>query len=454
MATTYYYVGAGTSGSPTGWNSSALWSLSSGGSGGAGIPGSADTAIFDANSGYCTLDVAMNITTLTLNTGFANTLSFGSYGSTVSGTVTHAQGTLNTSSQTCSWGTYTNNSSTATRTITMGSSAISLSVTWSNSTSTGLTITANTAVITFTGASPTVQTGTISMNGASWIINSTGAITISNQTTVANLTVAPSSSSSTQFQLNTSITVSTALTFTGLTAPYLFLVQSTALGTARTITCNGTVTINNRVDFQDIAGAGTASWNLSASLVGNRLGNSGITFPTATNLYWYATASANYSVAGNWYLATGGTGGAGRVPLPQDTAYCDANSGGHTLTLDTGAIGSVNQTGFTGTTVNGTGTCYYFGNWACGGTYTSTSNVLVYYGRGSNTWTTNGASFQFALTINGIGGTVTLQDNFNQTLQTLSFSAGTFNANNFNVNYRSFIINGTNNKTLNGPPLL
>ena len=66
---TYYYIGSGSD-----WNTATNWSETSGGAGGAGIPGSGDTAIFDANSGDCTCDANVTVARLYLTNGFANVL--------------------------------------------------------------------------------------------------------------------------------------------------------------------------------------------------------------------------------------------------------------------------------------------------------------------------------------------------------------------------------------------
>src|SRR5665213_367574 len=66
-----YYVGTGTVGSPTGWNSTSYWSTTSGGASGASVPGISDTAFFDNYSGYCTTDVAVSIAYLSINTGLS-----------------------------------------------------------------------------------------------------------------------------------------------------------------------------------------------------------------------------------------------------------------------------------------------------------------------------------------------------------------------------------------------
>jgi len=91
-----YWVG-GTSN----WNSTANWSTSSGGSGGASVPGSSDHAIFDSNSGTgtCTVDVTTTVQRLS-TPGYGGTLDFSTYGMTVgscefyNGTINGGSGTL------------------------------------------------------------------------------------------------------------------------------------------------------------------------------------------------------------------------------------------------------------------------------------------------------------------------------------------------------------------------
>jgi len=70
---TYYYVG-----SPGDWDTAANWSAASGGAGGAGIPGTGDSAIFDVNSGNCTVDAAVTVSNLSLAATFASILDMDS----------------------------------------------------------------------------------------------------------------------------------------------------------------------------------------------------------------------------------------------------------------------------------------------------------------------------------------------------------------------------------------
>jgi len=56
----------------TNWNNASHWSTVSGGAGGAGVPGSADRAIFDTGgAGNCLLDVAINLQGLRLESDYA-----------------------------------------------------------------------------------------------------------------------------------------------------------------------------------------------------------------------------------------------------------------------------------------------------------------------------------------------------------------------------------------------
>jgi len=85
LAIDRYWVGQ----TPSGWNIPANWSLTSGGAGGAGVPGASDMAIFDnAFNGNCIVDGAVNVLGIRINgytgaitqNGFA--IVMGTYGYT------------------------------------------------------------------------------------------------------------------------------------------------------------------------------------------------------------------------------------------------------------------------------------------------------------------------------------------------------------------------------------
>ena len=63
-----YWIG---NGSNTNWNNTSNWSATSGGSGGASVPGTSDTAYFDGNgTGRCIFDIAINVRRFEILTGY------------------------------------------------------------------------------------------------------------------------------------------------------------------------------------------------------------------------------------------------------------------------------------------------------------------------------------------------------------------------------------------------
>jgi hypothetical protein len=83
------------------WNDASNWAASSGGAGGAGVPGSSDKAILDGNSPDCTCDVAPNVSGVDLQAAFANTLDMNGFALTVgSGGFSQAGGTFSGSTET------------------------------------------------------------------------------------------------------------------------------------------------------------------------------------------------------------------------------------------------------------------------------------------------------------------------------------------------------------------
>jgi hypothetical protein len=253
MASRYWVGGTGTWDA----SSTTHWASASGGVGGASVPITTDDVFFDANSGggtvtinavggaqchdldftgsTCTIASTLNthpsgnvtlaaggtyssfFLQMTPGSGLTKTLTFngkslnaleikgadGTAGVTFSGTsnvvnaLTLTTGVLATGGSNGSWGKLVS-ATTNSRTLTLGASAISIfwasGIGWDMSTVTNLTITANTAVITFAGASVTVDMSgsALSFNGASLVFSSTGSSTLK-ATTIAALTVNNSS---------------------------------------------------------------------------------------------------------------------------------------------------------------------------------------------------------------------------------------------------------------------
>lgn len=193
------------------------------------------------------------------------------------------------------------------------------------------------------------------------------------------------------------------------------LIQSSLPGTTRTLTSTSAGTFAN-VDFMDVAAAGVTPF--TGTSLGDCLGNSNITFTAAAPQYWRTTTTGTktWSTAANWFLGTNGTGGAGRVPLPQDNAIFDASSIGAASTTVSGDMPRLGKD-ITWTGVTNTPTWQSSVGWSSYGSVTLVSgmtfncyNGWVFQGRGSHTITSAGKTFGTSIGWNAYGGTYTLAD--------------------------------------------
>jgi hypothetical protein len=356
-------------------------------------------------------------------------------------TVTLTLGTLNTNSQTCSWGFFIS-SNINTRALTLGSSAITLTGAstnvWNMQTITNLTFSAGTSTITCTGASSSLVCGAVIFNN--FVSNGSATATINaSGATFANFSRTGSADATESMTVVAGFTVANTLTLaSNLASPkWRMIVQSSVVGTALIITA-ANVSLTN-IDFMDITGAGTASW--TGSSLGDCQGNSGITFTTPVSRY--AVVAGNWSSTATWSASSGGAGGQS-VPLPQDTVIFDANSAASLYVADMPRLGaSVTCTGFTRTLNLNQTTNTIYGNvtWASGMTLAVTQ-VVNFAGRGAQTITSAGKSFSSVYWISP-GGSYTLQDNFVATNAQSVLSAGTLtaiaNVNIFELNSNSAV---------------
>ena len=158
------------------------------------------------------------------------------------------------------------------------------------------------------------------------------------------------------------------------------IIKSSALHTQRTITA-AVVSFSN-VDFRDIAGAGAASWDLSAITGGSGDcgGNSGITFTTAKTVYHVAGIGSYNWTANHWALTSGGAAALSAYPIPQDTAVFDANSmlvAGAIITINESQLPAINTTNVTNNPTFTSASAYFYGS------------VKL----GTNTWTVTNSYF-------------------------------------------------------------
>lgn len=386
-----------------------------------------------------------NLGNVTLN-GVAGSWQFAdAYTSGAGATITFTNGTFNTNNQTCSLGGIVSLNSN-TRTLTLGSSTITCSNATASTvfafTGTGLTITANTATINITANSADFDEGTTNWNGASLVITGAGTVSFRGTSTWANITrtsTVPGVDDALSIAGNKTITGT--FTLKGSSTKFRMRLasnQSQSLVSTRTITAAA-------IDFEyvnliDIAGAGAANWDISAitGLSGDGGGNSGITFTPAVTQYWFGT-TGNWTDATKWFLGTGGTGGAGRVPLIQDMAIFDANSfvaAGNTVTVDFANIGPTNWTGsLPGQTFTWSQNIRCYGSMILVSNTTLSSGFgIAFTGRAANTLSTFGNVFQGAVTISAVSNSMSLGSELAlAATRTFTVFVGTFATNNYNI---------------------
>ena len=244
-----YWVGSGT------WNTSSTtnWSASSGGAGGASVPGAADTAYFDANSGACTLgsDVtvgAVNQTGYTnALTGTGYTIKLALYGAAWIGATTCTNVNVSCDMYTAQSG----------RTITAGNVSESNSVNFKVSAGTNtISVTGSVRDLDFTGFSGTFQ------NTARTIF---GILTISSGVTVsggANVTLFAATSGPKTITTNGK-NLDFPITFSGVGGAWA-LQDNLSLGSTRTATLsNGTLDLNGKTMSVGTFATGAGTKNLT-----------------------------------------------------------------------------------------------------------------------------------------------------------------------------------------------
>jgi hypothetical protein len=349
-------------------------------------------------------------------------------------------GTFDTKNYNVTAGIFSSTNSNV-RTIKLGSSTVTLSGTGSGTTTTtNLTFDAGTSSIVLTADS----TGTI-LDGGSLTFydvsltgtNATNTPTIAGNNTYRNLSfTAPTSTGIPRCSFSGNATITGTLTCAGASAVRRIMLQSSVIGTPRTLTV-ATLSAND-CDFRDITIAGAAAGG-SPTRAGNCGGNTGITFPGAKTVYWNLAGAANWSDTA-WATSSGGTPAVNNFPLAQDTAVFD-NTGSVTGTITIDAlwnIGTFNASARTSamTLTTSTNTPTVYGNWLFGTGVTSTSatGTITFGGRGTQTITSNGVTFGCSVAINSSIGTAQLADALVlNSARTLSLTSGTFDAVSYNV---------------------
>jgi len=326
---------------------------------------------------------------------------------------------------------------TGTRTLTFGSSIITCTKAsnygWRTDTTTNLTVTDGTYEIILSGSAATITTGNKLYNKISF--TGSGSHTFYSQITVNTLNLTADASQTCTYNI-LNITINTALNINGNSAINRLLVQSNAIGTARTITLGASATmasVSNYVDLQDITMSGGAAnerdFQTNAKSAGDCGGNTGITFTTAADQTWSGAT-------GYWKDYTLWTS---RIPLPQDNVIIpDPGAASRTLTADMPRLGKditvTNTTAANKPTLALTNqnVSVYGSLTLVSSTYMtfSCNKTLTFASRSNCSWTTAGNSFTNIVYSDCYGATLTVND---------AISSGT----NIQVRYGGFICHYT-----------
>lgn len=369
-------------------------------------------------------------------------------------TLTLSGGELDTASKSIVGGSINISGSASTRVFTPGSSAMTFSATtpWTGGNSAALTVTANTAIATFTAASGTSNVGANVLNGLSFAITGSGifALTTTAGFSIGNLTRTGTAALTDGMTVNGAVIVTGNLTLNGNSTVNRLKVTSSS-SVIQTITCNGIVSVSY-ANIENITGAGLASFNVASATggSGDLGGNTTWTFTTPATQYWVGH-TGTWGVAGNWGTSSGGSGG--RIPLPQDTAVFDTNSfnaSSQTVTLtgpfDLSAIDTTTVTNNPTLDLNTSGSTYtVYGNFlAINCTITAGVNAhLTLGGRSSYTFSSTGTIPSVNLNFCPFSScSYTLGTNLT-TLGILTVTTGTFDSSNHNMTASTFTFFGT-----------
>lgn len=275
----------------------------------------------------------------------------------------------------------------------------------------------------------------------------------------------------------TGITVNGILTFgTTNSGNKRMFVNSDAIGFPATITHNGTLATMTDVDFRDIVKAGTAStW--SGTRIGDCGNNSGITFSTTKTVYWVLTAGGTWGTSTGWSTTSGGASSVNNFPLPQDNAIIDdtglsalsaiaVESGGsvfgNTANWNISKIDSSSKTtawslGLGNSTTSTRLATTITNDLILTNGYMTNPGPNVFYAR-SGTIAVSGSDLTFNGTssVSSTSYTFTLTnqattvrfDSDIRTQSTTTLTAGTIDANNYNISTGRFVGTGSGTRTL------
>lgn len=358
-------------------------------------------------------------------------------------TMTLNSGALDMNGQTVNIGGF-NSSNSNVRSLTLGASSITIGSTeWVLTNAVNMTFSAGTSTITVNAFSAGFRGGGLTYNIV--IILSSGIPQMTGTNTFATLTRTGAALKTDGLTLTADQTVTGTFTVNSNSSVNRLIVQSNTLGTARTITA-GSVVISNIADFQDITGAGAATWTVAgtgATALGDCGGNSGITFTTPATQTATGTASFTWSTHG-W---------TSRVPLPQDNVVVNnAFSASQTITADMPRWGKSVTFGCSGspTLAQSSNAGAVFGSLDLTGVASWTgSGGMTFSGRGNFLFTSNGTSYPAnSIQLSMFGGKITLQDAFNVGVNGITLNNGELDTGGFSITSGNLSSSNSNTRAL------
>lgn len=431
--------------SPTTFSISGSWSSAS--SGVAFTTAGGTTVNFISTATGRTIDTN-GIALGTLTTGFNGIGGGWTLRSVLStsGTITVVAGALNTNGFAVAASSFNHGiSSTSTRSVTLGTSTITLSGTSTAWTfdipnQTGLTFSGASSTINLTGTSPTFNGGGLTYGNVNFTSTALVSPFIAADNVFTNLTIAGRTTVGiAQVTIGGNQTISGTLSVnSGATASAYRVALFSDILSSRTLTC-GAVSLTD-VDLRDINFAGAVSLPVTGTRLGNCGGNANVTFSASKTVYYRQTGSANWGATGtgSWSATSGGALDATMFPLAQDIAIFPADTypaSGSTTTINAAySIGSVDMSLRTTNTMTlslsvGIG---FYSDWTNGSGITLTGgNSKQAFGRGLQRYTSAGKVPPATIIVNSLSGTFQLQDAL--TVSAITLASGTIDLQSFTL---------------------
>jgi hypothetical protein len=369
------------------------------------------------------ISASLNIIQGTLTTSASNyTMSIGSGGLNISGSLTKAL-QLNGSTVTfTSFGSF-------------------------NDTSTGTTFNAGTSTLTHTSTSASINFAGNSRTFYN-VSFSSAEISITGVNTFNTLTInAPTSAGVVPVNFSGN---QTATTLVASGASEIRRVRFFSSSYAKRTLTVGTYTTKSQIDFQNIIAAGASSpW--SGTGLGDLGGNTSITFPSAKTVYWNLSGTQSWTATG-WATSAGGAPAAANFPLAQDTAVFTNTGAAGTVTLGTRfSVGTLDLSARTNAmTLNPPVSVVFYitknlllGSGVTTGAGSLGTTSIELSAASAQTITSNGVTLNFGVGIAPIGsGSLTLTDAYASTgflvARGYSTTGTVFDASSFNVSANSF----------------